>query len=143
MKLRLAGISIAAVSLLLAGCSSEEFETEAEKRTAFADYVCARDVNSEVALWSGVTTEVLSDPASSPEEKAKALQVMTVDHSVIDGEWEYYKQDPTFEPMTSYRIDPESDGNCYGWVWEKHLEIVQTREYAEFTYSDARDAGVL
>lgn len=42
-------------------------------------------------------------------------------------------------PLT---VSPDNDRSCYGWVYEHMLEQRKDKEYADFTYQDAEDAGI-
>lgn len=131
-----------AIPLALAGCGASDFEDEEHKRSAFEQHICSERSANDVNYGTDVSVSVMADEYASAEDKKEALALLTYDPSVIDYSWETHRLDPSYEPMTSYKLDPEGDGNCYGWVWEKHLED-SSEDYAEFTYEDAQEAGVV
>ena len=138
---------VLAVPLVLASCGQSDFKNEAERDAAFEAVTCKAAIASEVNYGIDVSVDIMADRSNySTEDVVNALEVLSMRQDVVDSAWETYLSgvDEDFTPPTHYAVNPEGDDHCYGWVWDVYLEQQRESEsYADFTYEDAEQAGVL
>lgn len=110
-----------------------DFADEETKEEAFQTYVCRTSLDSsqdQQGQARSVAIGVLADKSSSSAERRTALDI--VSHNMgADA--------ISTVPLT---VSPDNDRSCYGWVYEHMLEQRKDKEYVDFTYQDAEDAGI-
>lgn len=140
---------VLAVPLVLTACGQSDFKSEAERDAAFEAATCKAAIASNVNYGIDVSVDVLADRSNySADDVKNALSVLAMSRDAVDTGWERYLAgydgDEDFTPPTHYAVNPEGDDRCYGWVWDVYLEQQRESEsYADFTYEDAEQAGVL
>lgn len=139
---------ILAIPLTLTGCGSSaetesapettvqtEWASSDEKLTVFMEHVCQRDGHDSTILpetqASSAAIHVLADENATQEDRKIALEVSL------------YSMGNAQEAPVPLSLTPGGPGTCEGWVWEKHLDRVYDREYADFTYAEAREVGAV
>ncbi|MDO5374122.1 MAG: hypothetical protein Q4F10_11765 [Corynebacterium glutamicum] len=129
------------VSLLLASCATNDFTDEAQKQAAFEKYVCARDADSGINYGRQMGVAVMADTEATPDDKIIALELTlrTDDAYQTQLEMAEYGGETPISP----RLDPDEDGDCHGWVWDKYIEEETAEEYDAFTYEMARESESL
>ena len=146
MKYVQVAFALTTAAAMLSGCAKTDFSNDEEKIEAFSRYQCKVATDNDLQIGSYVGNEILKDKSRPIDEKTKAMDLMVVPAQTVDAEWDYYlSQNPAdFEPSPHYRADPRGDGDCFGWTWEKYLELKTNDTNLDgFTYQQAKDSGVL
>lgn len=128
-------------AILLASCGEADFTDETQKQQAFGNYICARDADSGVDWSTHVAAGVIADNAASKADKAIALDLMIRTDEAYEAQVEMARYGR--EMPISPRLDPADDGQCNGWVWEKHILSEFDKEYDDFNYEIAGESGSL
>lgn len=140
---------ILAIPLTLTACGQTEFKDETEKEAAFAAKECKFAIENELSIGPFVSSQIIGDHDNySSADTSKAFSLISVDQKYVDSEWDYYLNDPDvdpdFEPVPYPYANPAGDEACFGWTWEKYLEIQMAgSSYENFTFEEAQEAGVL
>lgn len=130
-------VSVLALALTLGACSAQtDFKDEAQKQEIFDAYVCKETLEaseSRKSTYAGETaTYVLADENTSDKDRKIALQVQMAAMG--------YDAGYDGPPLTT---SPDGE-SCYGWVWDHYIEKRRASdEYANFTWEQAEDAGVI
>lgn len=131
-----------ALPLLLVGCGASDFESFAQKETAFEEALCQTSIESGTLYGPRYAMRAIGDVRSSDEDMRAAMDIIYTDQAKAKRSWEVWLKNPDYEPIASERLDPLEDGVCQGWLWEQHL-AERAGDIDDFTYQDAVDAGVL
>lgn len=122
-------IAVGAVGAYIVFSGKDDFADREEKRELYEEYECAKASQlDEGFIASAAAVKVLADSNASPSEKKTALDVQLDLRGLLDSD---VPLTPT--PHTS---------RCEGWVWETHMKYLDPQKFKDFTYQDAKAAGL-
>lgn len=122
-------IAVGAVGAYLVFGGKNDFADREEKRELYEEYECekARQLDEGIVA-SSAAIDVLADSNASPSEKETALGVQLDLRGLLESD---VPLTPT--PHTS---------RCEGWVWETRMKYLDPQKFKDFTYQDAKAAGL-
>lgn len=124
-------IAVGAVGAYIVFSGKDDFADREEKRELYEEYECAKASQlDERLVASAAAIDVLADSNASPSEKETALDVQLDLRGLL-----LLGSDVPLTPT------PHTS-RCEGWVWETHMKYLDPQKFKDFTYQDAKAAGL-